>query len=628
MSEGCRVAVYGEEKWGVGGLDFEICTSPRAAGSPSADACARLHWEPSEEDGDAPQCPQCARVFSLSAGRTPKVLPCQHLCCLECVVNSMHGFEAACAECGASHCLLAVADDGSDFLVEAASSCPHELARRLPTCLILEELLSLLSPPRLPAGQATLLHSSTTSSQDGAPEAGTAGTACPRVAAPLSAEISPHSSSQSAGARAPAAGRNRLASDEFVFDDSIAEPAALSSRFCIRMQKLPANRTAAPADSLPSHTKKPASGESSSVRAAAGKKAGTRCVAAANTVSKRASNTCRQRRLEKNQLRGIDRAQDDDNELLLDVPLSLLPKLAAPDDLMLDVSLSRLPPRDALEESQLDLPLSLLPPRSGTAHAPALPAKIKKRQLVASNARSLSPKNNLHAQQRERLRAQHLGQHQLQPDESAASRVQFKATTVSSAMKQPAAPAAPAPELLVSGTEVPRESKRERKPVMRTKSSDLRYVRRSSIAHAGTTSGICTSQNIHTNTHTHSLTHTLTHTHTCVGVRVEAPSVEGRGVEGRGEMQPKSGKEILETGPCSSHGHKRSLNAAAGGGPAERWEENFKALVKYKARFGHACPPQVGCEVGWWATNQVCVCVCAHQHAARTRARTPVSECS
>jgi len=397
--------------------------------------------------------------------------------------------------------------------VEAASSCPHELARRLPTCLILEELLSLLSPPRLPAGQATLLHSSTTSSQDGAPEAGTAGTACPRVAAPLSAEISPHSSSQSAGARAPAAGRNRLASDEFVFDDSIAEPAALSSRFCIRMQKLPANRTAAPADSLPSHTKKPASGESSSVRAAAGKKAGTRCVAAANTVSKRASNTCRQRRLEKNQLRGIDRAQDDDNELLLDVPLSLLPKLAAPDDLMLDVSLSRLPPRDALEESQLDLPLSLLPPRSGTAHAPALPAKIKKRQLVASNARSLSPKNNLHAQQRERLRAQHLGQHQLQPDESAASRVQFKATTVSSAMKQPAAPAAPAPELLVSGTEVPRESKRERKPVMRTKSSDLRYVRRSSIAHAGTTSGICTSQNIHTNTHTHSLTHTLTHTH-------------------------------------------------------------------------------------------------------------------
>ena len=98
-------------------------------------------------------------------------------------------------------------------------------------------------------------------------------------------------------------------------------------------------------------------------------------------------------------------------------------------------------------------------------------------------------------------------------------------------------------------------------------------------------------------------------------------------MEGRGEMQPVHGKEILETGHRTTHGHKRSLNAAAGGGPAERWEENFKALVEYKARFGHACPPQVGCEIGWWATNQVYVCVCAHKHA-RTHARTPMSMCS
>jgi len=253
-------------------LDFEISTSPRAAGSPRAESCARRHSHSSEgeEDGDAPQCPQCARVFSLSAGRTPKVLPCQHLYCLECVVDSMHGSVAACAECGASHCLLAVAEAGSDFLVEAASSCPRELARRLPTCLILEELLSLLSPPRLPAGQATLLQSSTTSSIAGAPEAGTAGAACPRVAAPLSAEASPHSSSQPAGARAPAAGRSRLASDEFVFGDSVVEPAALNSRFCIRMQKLPADRTAAPADSLPSHTKKPGEADASPRRSTEG----------------------------------------------------------------------------------------------------------------------------------------------------------------------------------------------------------------------------------------------------------------------------------------------------------------------------------------------------------------------
>lgn len=425
MSEGCGVVGNGETEWGEGALDFEACTSPCAAGSLRAEACARRHFEASEweEDGDAPQCPQCARVFSLSAGRTPKVLPCQHLCCLECVVGSMCRSVAACAECGASHCLLALAEPGS--LVEPDSSCPRELARRLPTCLILEELLSLLSPPRLPAGQAALL---TNSSPAGAAETGNASSACPHVAGPLSAEALPHSISQPAHARAPAVGRSCLASDEFVFDDSVA-PTAPNSRFCIRMQKLPADRMADPADSLPSHAT--ATGDPSMIPAAAGKKAGERGDAAATIASKRANNLCRQRHLQKNRLRGIDLAQNKDSELLLDLPLSLLPEKAA-----------------------------------------------------LENARSMSPTKNLHAQQCERLGSQH----QLHPHDITGTKVRFSATTSSCAINQPSSSAAPAPALLVASTKETRESKRHRKPVMRTKSSDLRGVR-SSVAHVGMISG-------------------------------------------------------------------------------------------------------------------------------------------
>ena len=489
-----------------GGQRFWEPSAPlRTAGSPrAAGGGERRGGVDSEEDDgedDVPACPACARAFSLQAGRAPKELPCQHLCCLDCVVSSMCGSVAACAECGARHCLEALdAGSASHDDSAAASSCARALAlaRRLPTCLVLEELLMLLSPAHPPAGSAALLSSPPPSSRAAcAPEAGAAGAVISRVAASPAEGASPGGSDQQAGAGAVAgagagtgahaSGQGRLASDDFVFDDGVAASSALtvpSSRFCIRMQKLSGSRAAAPADGLLACKEKPSSGESTGAPAAAQKKQGTRGARATPATSKRGSSASCQRRVQKNQVRGIDRGQDEDDDLLLDVPLSRLPAMSAPDDLLLDVPLSR-----------------LLPRRSETARAPASTATV---------TRPLSPCDDddlTIAQRREMLRARNLGQHQPPPDESAAKGGQGSAST--------AARAANGSAVQVSGA--PRGSKQQR----------------------------------------------------------------------------------------------RTPDAAAGS--AARWEDNFKALLEYRARFGHVCPPQVGCRLGWWATNQVCASALAHR---------------
>ena len=116
--------------------------SDRELGACRTELCAASDSEDADED--LPKCVSCERAFSIAAERAPKTLPCQHLCCFECVLASMCGPVVTCAECGAEHRLQT--GDDTCAPVGDVTSMQRELASLLPTCVLVAELLELRPP--------------------------------------------------------------------------------------------------------------------------------------------------------------------------------------------------------------------------------------------------------------------------------------------------------------------------------------------------------------------------------------------------------------------------------------------------------------------------------------------------
>ena len=116
--------------------------SDRELGACRTKLCAASDSEDADED--LPKCVSCERAFSIAAERAPKTLPCQHLCCFECVLASMCGPVVTCAECGAEHRLQTGEDACAP--VGDVTSMQRELASLLPTCVLVAELLELRPP--------------------------------------------------------------------------------------------------------------------------------------------------------------------------------------------------------------------------------------------------------------------------------------------------------------------------------------------------------------------------------------------------------------------------------------------------------------------------------------------------
>jgi hypothetical protein len=177
---------------------------------------------------DAFECPRCQQAFSLTAGRVPKDLPCGHLFCAQCLAEAIKGSVATCAECGAEHHL---AGNGS-AAVEDDPDAAHFLVARLPTNLVVAEFLRLLSPREREEDAPADM------TPEDVPLIASALTGGTDPSSPDPVLCTPTRTPPQVEKQVPKVGSSH---SEFDFDDDASKPL----KFMLRTHKLAANRKSA-----------------------------------------------------------------------------------------------------------------------------------------------------------------------------------------------------------------------------------------------------------------------------------------------------------------------------------------------------------------------------------------------
>jgi hypothetical protein len=281
-----------------------------------------------EDDEDMlPKCPRCDCLFSLAAERAPKTLPCQHLCCFSCVLDSLRDCVVVCPQCGEGHSIADAVDSSTTGANDARKA--SDLVRGLPTCVVVTEFLQLLTaknstnddckPSSQPTGNIPhtalpidnmVLHPTPAADSD-------TGTRAPN-----------HDSPAKAACRISDGDIACIDKDEFSVDEAHLNAPSVQSKFTMRTRKISDDRARASKDHLPAVS--PCSRDQKDpVSDDGGERA--RIVHPATNISTLPEDRARKKREKHRQERIQDKeAQtDDQDELLLDLPITCLPPRTA-----------------------------------------------------------------------------------------------------------------------------------------------------------------------------------------------------------------------------------------------------------------------------------------------------------